>query len=262
MKTIDSPMGELIWSPSEGINVSSRGDSIYKILSPFSHHKSYKIPVPGKEYIRADSVEGIWQGLKLFCGITDESQFSGRASKRKGIPDAFLFGDEQVGYIEARHKIYQPAYIYHLINNALPIVANDLEARLQNGNVLFHDLEKNKDIKNPQKSYSHASLAVEVINLMHKLHLPLKKPEKPNPHPSKFKYLHEHLEFVKDLELKERERELTNDILTFAYLFSSDEHKQIMGLRFIELTGQQTDRIKNYTPTEKTKQPYANCLRR
>lgn len=256
-------MGKMIWSPSEGINVSSRGDSIYKILSPFAHHKSYKIPVPGQEGIRADSVEGIWQGLKLFHGITDQSQFSGRAKKRKGIPDAFLLGHEQIDYIEARHKIYQPAYLYHLVNNALPIIAEDLESKLQKGDVLMHDVEKNQYIDNPQKSYSHAALAVEAINLIKKIQLPLKKSNYPNPHASKFTYLHEHLKFIDDLKknMNKREIELIDDIFTFAYLFSSEEQQQLYALRYIESANLKTDRIKQYHPTKKTKQPYEGCLR-
>lgn len=256
-------IGILKWSPDEGIDVSSRGDSIYKILSPFAHHKSCKIPVPGQEQTRADSVEGIWQGLKLFHGMTDESQFSGRAQKRKGFPDAFLFGDEQIGYIEARHKIYQPAYIYHLINNALPIVANDLETRLQKGDVLMHDVEKNQDIDNPQKSYSHAALAVETINLMRKLELPLKKPTRPNPYSSKFTYLHEQVEFISSSrqKMKSREKELTDDLITFAFLFSPDLKYQDLALETIHATDMDRERVKKYTPNKKTERTYSLLLR-
>lgn len=259
MKTLDSPMGKLIWSPDEGINVSSRGDSIYKILSPFSHSKNYKIPVPGQEHIRADSVEGIWQGLKLFYGITDISQFSGRAQKRKGMPDAFLFGKDQIGYIDARHKIYQPAYIYHLVNNALPKIADDLESRLQKGDVKIHDVEKNPHIDNEQKSYSHASLAAETINLMRKIQLPLKKSDKPNPQASKFTYLHEQVEFISTLRktMKTREKELTDDIISFAFLFSPDEKYQNLALETMLATDMDRERIKKYSPNKKTEKTYS-----
>jgi|GEM_PF-2948635 len=256
-------MGELTWSPDEGIDVSSRGDSVYKILSPFSHNKNYKIPVSGQEHIRADSVEGIWQGLKLFYGITDKFQFSGRAQKRKGMPDSFLFGDEQIGYIEARHKIYQPAYIYHLINNALPVVANDLESKLQKGDVTMHDIEKNPYIDNDEKSYSHAALAVETINLMRKIQLPLKKPDKPNPQTSGFTYLHEQVEFISNSRktMKKREKELTDDVISFAFLFSPDVKYQDLALETMLATDMDRERIKKYVPNKKTEKTYSLFLR-
>ena len=49
--------------------------------NPFFFHHDALIPVPGTSLL-SESVEGIWQGLKLVDGVVDLGQLKGLPSKR------------------------------------------------------------------------------------------------------------------------------------------------------------------------------------
>jgi len=262
MKHHASP--DFIWVPYEkgrhngAINVSSRGRGQYRKLSPFSHNARYQIPIPGKEETRADSVEGIWQGLKVIDSVSDFSLFQGKPKKRKGKPQGHLFREDLIGYVDARKQIYVPAYVYHVINNALDNIHGDLEARVSKSNpVALFDVESNGEINNTSQPYSHAALLVNVLNLLKKLPLP---PFNKN----KFRYLHEQVDALLEhrAELKESEADLCDDIITFAYLFSPDDLKATFALRTIK-EGNIDDkfRLEKFKPTAATKEPYHALMR-
>ena len=64
------------------IDVTSKGEGEWQNLSPFYPHGD--IPIPFTENITSMSVEGIWQGLKVFeNGDIDKSSF--RNGTMKGI---------------------------------------------------------------------------------------------------------------------------------------------------------------------------------
>lgn len=240
------------------IDVSSRGSGPYRKLSPFSHDSSYQIPVPGIEEIRADSVEGIWQGLKVIDGVSDFSLFQGKPKKRKGKPQGHIFKEDILGYVNARKQIYVPAYVYHVVNCALDFVKKDLEERVRLSNpVDLFDVESNCEINDTSRPYSHAALLVNVLNLLEKLPLP---PFNKN----NFKYLHEQVDALleKRAGLAETEQELCDDIITFAYLFSPDELKATFALRAIK-KGNIDDkfRLEKFQPTAATKEPYLALMR-
>ncbi|MCE9545701.1 MAG: hypothetical protein K8T25_09320, partial [Planctomycetia bacterium] len=65
-------------------NVSSYADHPLCLLSPMWPHGG--IPVPGMPGTTSDSVEGIWQGLKLINGKIAPRYFSGPGRKRGGKP--------------------------------------------------------------------------------------------------------------------------------------------------------------------------------
>ena len=99
-------------------DVSSYADEPYRRLSPMYAHGG--IPVPGMARMTSDSVEGIWQGLKVIRGKTAPRYFHGKGHKRGGKPAGHQYGDKLIGLVEARFKIYCPAYEWMLANRIDP----------------------------------------------------------------------------------------------------------------------------------------------
>jgi hypothetical protein len=115
------------------VNVTSRaGDprklggktgSQYVKLSPFFPVVGVPLP-PGVVCGRKDSesVEGLWQGLKIIGGKTDFSKFKItsmqklKRSARKDTVGGHFVGEnkEPLDYLAARREIYVPAYLLHL----------------------------------------------------------------------------------------------------------------------------------------------------
>jgi hypothetical protein len=148
------------------IDVTSKASTGLIKLSPFYPHGG--IPVPFSEGITAKSVEGIWQGLKVFenAGI-DISMFENDTMKnikrtvrkygkplghRKGID-----GTELLGYIDARMKIYLPSYLWVLENKVQWILQRLKEAAEKTDFVLL-DYNTNCDVLDAKKPLSHAYL--------------------------------------------------------------------------------------------------------
>ena len=133
------------------IDVTSKAQDEFVKFSPF--YPIGGIPVPFTEGLVALSVEGIWQGLKVFEGNDiDTSLFSKRDMKnmkrttrkygpclghRKGV-----HGEELLGYLTARKQIYLPCYKWVLENKP----------------VVLLDYNTNPDPWNPKSPLSHASL--------------------------------------------------------------------------------------------------------
>lgn len=263
MKNIECAMGEFVWSPRAGIDVSSHGRPPYNSFSPFAHNANYQIPVPGQEHIRADSVEGIWQGLKIINGQTNPSLFKGRPCKCKGKPEGHQFGNDILGYKEARREIYVPAYVYHAVNNALPEAWPDLECRLQGGDVELHDVETNGSITDLTRPLAHSAILVHLLNVIKDAPIQITSARQPNPNASPFTYLHEQVKALVEYRAKllPKDREMLDTVITFAYLFSKDPLKQTCALRVIKDAEIQTDWLSRYTPSAQTRQPY-DALRR
>jgi hypothetical protein len=135
-------------------------------LSPFYPHGG--IPVPFSEGVTSMSVEGIWQGLKVFeaYGI-DKSSFRNDTMKdlkrtvrtlgrclghQKGVNST-----ELLGYIEARKQIYVPAYFWMLENKCAKVVETIAKLSKEKTVVLL-DYDTNENIEDPSKPLSHASL--------------------------------------------------------------------------------------------------------
>src|SRR3954466_7761883 len=72
-------------------DVSSYADYPFCTLSPVWEHGG--IPVPGPPGVTSDSVEGVWQGLKVIRGKTAPHFFRGKGQKRGGKPAGHQFGD-------------------------------------------------------------------------------------------------------------------------------------------------------------------------
>lgn len=139
-----------------------------QILSPFFPHGN--IPIPFSDGETGDSVEGIWQGLKVFegCGV-DESAFHNssmkkikRTVRKYGKPlghQKGLCSHELLSYGEARKLIYIPTYKWVLEN--VPEVKEILKRiadRAKENDIVFLDYNTNEDWQNLKSPLSHASL--------------------------------------------------------------------------------------------------------
>ena len=148
------------------IDVTSHAVDEFVMFSPF--YPIGGVPVPFTEGLVAVSVEGIWQGLKVFEDADiDTSFFSKRDMKnlkrttrkygpclghRKGV-----HGEELLGYIEARKQIYLPCYKWGL-ENKLKKLVTAIRIISKNKPVVLLDYNTNPDVNNPKKALSHASL--------------------------------------------------------------------------------------------------------
>src|SRR4051812_41939554 len=89
-------------------DVSTYADFPLCMLSPLWAHGG--IPVPGAPGATSDSVEGIGGGIKVIEGRGPPRLFRGRGQKRGGKPSGHRFGDRLLDLMEARERIYRPAY--------------------------------------------------------------------------------------------------------------------------------------------------------
>lgn len=153
------------------IDVTSMGEGGWVKLSPFYPHGG--IPVPFSPGYFSESVEGIWQGLKVFEneGATQKPMHImsmkniKRSVKKLGTclgHQKGLESKELLGYIDARKQIYIPAYEWVLENRCANLVRKLREYSASYVVVLL-DFDTNSDIENPKAPLSHASLIVRYI---------------------------------------------------------------------------------------------------
>jgi hypothetical protein len=147
------------------IDLTSRGPAPWVRFSPFYPHGG--IPVPLSPDRVGASVEGIWQGLKVFeTADVDASRLevtSMRGLKRtvrkfgRCLGHRAGFGGELLGYVAARRAIYLPAYAYVLRERLADELAQ-LRALGETGPLLLLDYETNTDVDDARKPLSHAAL--------------------------------------------------------------------------------------------------------
>lgn len=147
-------------------DVTSRGSEPWKRFSPFYPHSD--IPVPFSPGCVSASVEGIWQGLKVFeQADVDVSRFANATMKnlkrsirtygrvlghRQGIN-----GKHLLPYAEARRTIYLPSY-YWVLTNRLQDLLTEIQSQALEQNVVLLDYETNCDLNNLAAPLSHAGL--------------------------------------------------------------------------------------------------------
>jgi len=148
------------------IDVTSKGEQPWVKFSPF--YPVGGIPVPFSDGVTAQSVEGIWQGLKVFeehdIDRTKLEITTMRGLKRtvrkfgpvKGHLKG-LTGEEILGYREARYTIYLPAYRW-VLQNRLSAEIAQLRAIADDSQLVLLDYETNTDVDNLSKPLSHAGL--------------------------------------------------------------------------------------------------------
>lgn len=158
VRTRSAPPGN-VW-----IDVSSSGDSPCDQLSPFYPHGG--IPVPGMEGKRSDSVEGVWQGLKVIRGKIAPRFFEGGGQKRVGKPRGHQYGDSTrlLGLEEARRKIYIPTYEW-MLDNCIEtkVIDRFVDAAFRGVPQFFYDREDNGSI-GKDAPLAHAKVLVDYIN--------------------------------------------------------------------------------------------------
>lgn len=157
------------------VDVTSKSpDPRFVKFSPF--YPVGSIYIPGNESLGTSaSVEGAWQGLKVFeregidskkMKVTSMKGLKRKGGEARGRVTGHAFNGAVIGYIEARKKIYLPMY-----NQALALLDKELREILQiamdhQGKLVLLDYETNEDINDPRKPLSHASLVAKALMAM------------------------------------------------------------------------------------------------
>ncbi|PLK42142.1 DUF6939 family protein [Emticicia sp. TH156] len=155
------------------LDVTSKSKTDYVKFSPFYPHGG--IPIPFSE-ITSFSVEGIWQGLKVFENQDiDVSKFSNVTMKNLKRSGKYLGrvlghrngvnGKEILNYINARKQIYLPSYEY-ILKSKMQKEIEEIIKISQNRNIVLLDYNTNSDIENTKSPLSHASLIIKHILAM------------------------------------------------------------------------------------------------
>lgn len=146
------------------IDVTSKGEEPWVRFSPFFPHGG--IPIPNSPNDFAQSVEGLWQGLKVFeredidpskWAITNMTGIK-RGGKSRGAVRGHRSGSGVLlNYRDARFRIYLPAYNWVLENRLTPQI-KALRKLLDEQSMVLLDYETNGDIEDLTSPLSHAAL--------------------------------------------------------------------------------------------------------
>ena len=152
-----APRGSVVY------DVSSYAESPYCTFSPMWVHGG--ILVPGMPGTTSDTVEGIWQGLKVIRGAAALRYFSGPGQKRGGKPSGHQYGEKLLKIVEAREKIYRVAYEWVLANRIeQTLIGQFVEQAFAGIAQYFHDVSDNGNIGNPDEGWAHAAVLVQHLN--------------------------------------------------------------------------------------------------
>ncbi|MCA9491772.1 MAG: hypothetical protein KC621_17695 [Myxococcales bacterium] len=153
------------------LDVTSKGPEPWRRLSPFFPHGGLPIPFGGGR--TAASVEGIWQGLKVFEGAdVDEATFDNdrmvglkRTVRRFGPCLGHRegpTGERLLGYREARWSIYLPVYRQVLEHACAPQIAQ-LRSLAAERDLVLLDYTTNGDPDRLEQPLSHAALVAAFV---------------------------------------------------------------------------------------------------
>ncbi|MGI5292658.1 DUF6939 family protein [Nonomuraea polychroma] len=148
------------------IDVTSKAGEPWVRLSPFYPHGG--VPVPRTPGVTSQSVEGIWQALKVFetadvdPGKLDVTTMTGlnRTVRTNGPVRGHrdgLYGDRLLTYPTARRRIYLPAYRWVLENKTTGLV-EQLRHLAGEHDVVLLDYTTIGDINDCRTPLSHAAL--------------------------------------------------------------------------------------------------------
>ncbi|BDI29202.1 hypothetical protein CCAX7_12530 [Capsulimonas corticalis] len=151
------------------LDVTSRGPEPWVRFSPFFAHGG--IPIPFTPGSFGASVEGIWQGLKVFeTSDVDTktienttmrgmkrtvSKFGKVLGHREGV-----CGTRLLSYEDARKQIYIPTYEW-VLENRLHEELEQLYSLANTQNVVLLDYETNTNAENLSRPLSHAGVIRE-----------------------------------------------------------------------------------------------------
>lgn len=159
---------EKLWPGAVIIDVTSKGSEPWIRFSPFYPHGG--VPIPNTPNQTAQSVEGLWQGLKVFeredidsrkWAITDMAGIK-RGGKSRGVVRGHRFGinhETLLGYRDARYHIYLPAYKW-VLENRLASEVEQLRQLAANKPLVLLDYETNADVEDVSSPLSHAALVM------------------------------------------------------------------------------------------------------
>ena len=153
------------------LDVTSHGPEPWVRFSPFFPHGA--IPVPFSPGYTSASVEGIWQGLKVFAQAdVDTSKFTKtrmnglkRSARKFGQVLGHrqgVHGEQLLPYLEARYAIYLPSYLW-VLEHCLQKELAELRQLAAEQTVILLDYETNSDVNNIASPLSHASLVKRSI---------------------------------------------------------------------------------------------------
>jgi hypothetical protein len=148
------------------VDVTSKASEPWVRFSPFYPHGD--IPVPYSPGVTSQTVEGIWQALKVFeSADVDESKLEianmkgiKRTARRNGPVLGHrmgLTGEQLFPYIEARRHIYLPSYLWVLQHKVRDLV-EELRGLTRERDVVLLDYTTNGDINDASRPLSHAAL--------------------------------------------------------------------------------------------------------
>jgi hypothetical protein len=151
------------------LDISSKGEQPWVKFSPFYPHGN--IPIPPKsdnQKYFSQTVEGIWQGLKVFDDEDiDRSKFEiknmegiKRTVRKFGKPLGHRYGvegKELFDYPTARTEIYLRTYAW-VLDNLLQNEIQLLKEKAQKQDLVLLDYNTNENIEDYKKPLSHAGL--------------------------------------------------------------------------------------------------------
>lgn len=157
------------------LDVTSRGPEPWVRFSPFYPHGG--IPVPMSPGVTSESVEGVWQALKVFeSADVDPSKLS--VTSMKGLKRtvrrfgqvrghrAGLTGERLLDYRTARREIYLPTYRW-VLENRLPDLVSELRELAVSSEVVLLDYTTNGDADDIGTPLSHAALVARFCRSSH-----------------------------------------------------------------------------------------------
>ncbi|MFG2485855.1 DUF6939 family protein [Streptomyces virginiae] len=147
----------------------------FRTMNPYHRERTWRIPVPGTE-LASESVESVWQGLKLVDGETCLTMFGQEPAARppgeiRRLPgydysaSVFRYGEVVLDLVAARRLIYLPTYLHLLDRLADESAIAEIEEALRSGrDVLFYDYDANMDPACAEDSWSHSSILAAWFN--------------------------------------------------------------------------------------------------
>lgn len=150
------------------LDLTSRASQPWVRFSPFYPHGGIAVPFsPGWS---AESVEGVWQGLKVFeLADVDVSKFAiadmsnlKRSERRLGRCRGHregVAGERVLDYITARKQIFIPTYT-HILRERLSGEIAQLRSLAEVAPVVLLDYQTNPDVDDPTQPLSHVSLVI------------------------------------------------------------------------------------------------------
>lgn len=151
------------------IDVTSRATEPWVRFSPFYPHGG--IPVPMSPGVESESVEGVWQALKVF-GSADVDATKLTVRTMKGLKRtvrrfgpvqghrAGLHGTTLLDYRTACHEIYLPTYRW-VLEHRVPDLVAELRALAESTPLVLLDYTTNGDVDDLTTPLSHAALVAD-----------------------------------------------------------------------------------------------------